>query len=568
MTLGLGLVITAALTGSRLAWAGEFTPPQRFVVQAGNAAQAADAVRRAGGTVVVDLGVIDAVGAELSTAQATVLRHNDSLRLYPDVALQVSAKKASTATSSTTTTIATTDYLRTTSSDGTLQLSELQRAFTDFGDYSHSLLVRAPDLHKEGVTGKGITVAVVDTGLWWESDTLLSKSPKFRFDTTNAPQKDDPNGHGTHVSSIIASNRRASNAIFEGIAPAADVGVVRAFQYDGSSTYIDTIEAIDYVVRNRKTQNIRVLNLSFSAAPQSYYWDDPLNQAVMKAWQAGIVVVAAAGNDGPNPMTIGVPGNVPYVITVGAMTDTHTPADGTDDRLASFSSSGPTYEGFVKPEVVAPGGHITGSIPFDGWIPIQHPDSMLDSERQFKMSGTSQATAIVSGIVALMLQMNPALTPDEVKCKLMASARPAVDSAGRVVYSVFQQGAGLVIAPAAANSAATKCANQGLDIAADLAGRQHFGGPADADANGNYYVLGADGTALSGEGLLWNGGFAWDGAYVWSDAKLWSRTDLWSSGKIWSRGYAWSRSVSWVEGQAYTNGQTAIRSITRWVDHE
>jgi hypothetical protein len=167
-----------------------------------------------------------------------------------------------------------------------------------------------------------------------------------------------------------------------------------------------------------------------------------------------------------------------------------------------------------------------------------------------------------------MLQKNPALTPDEVKCKLMASARPAVDSAGRVAYSVFQQGAGLVIAPAAANSAATKCANQGLDIAADLAGRQHFGGPADADANGNYYVLGADGTALSGEGLLWNGGFAWDGAYVWSDAKLWSRTDLWSSGKIWSRGYAWSRSVSWVEGQAYTNGQTAIRSITRWVDHE
>ncbi|MGB7738268.1 MAG: S8 family peptidase, partial [Steroidobacteraceae bacterium] len=529
---------------------------------------AARAVRLAGGHVLSPLSVIDAVGAELSADQAAALRGNDGLRLYANVALQVSAAKAKTAASTTTTTTTTTDYLRTTSADGTLQLSELQRAFTDFGDYSHSLLVGAPDLHKQGITGKGVTVAVVDTGLWWESSTLLSKAPRFRFDSTNAPQNDDPNGHGTHVSSIIASNRLASNMIFEGIAPAADIGAVRAFHYDGSSAYIDAIEAIDYVVKNRKSQNIRVLNLSFSAPPQSYYWDDPLNQAVMKAWQAGIVVVAAAGNDGPNPMTIGVPGNVPYIITVGAMTDSNTPAYGADDRLASFSSTGPTFEGFVKPEVVAPGGHITGSMPFDGWIATLHPDSMLDSQRQFKMSGTSQATAIVSGIVALMLQKNPLLTPDEVKCKLMASARPAVNGAGQVAYSVFQQGAGLVNAPAAANSTATKCANQGLDIAADLAGRQHFGGPANADTDGNYYVLGADGTVLSGEGLLWDGGFAWDGAYVWSDAKLWSRSDLWSSAKLWSRGKLWSRSVNWIEGQAYSNGQTEIRSIAHWVEHE
>jgi len=125
-----------------------------------------------------------------------------------------------------------------------------------------------------------------------------------------------------------------------------------------------------------------------------------------------------------------------------------------------------------------------------------------------------------------------------------------------------------VNAPAAANSTATKCANQGLDIAADLAGRTHFGGPANADASGNYYVTDSSGNRLSGEGLLWDGGFAWDGAYLWSDGKLWSRSDLWSSGKIWSRGYAWSRSVSWVEGQAYTNGQTEIRSIAHWVEHE
>ena len=115
---------------------------------------------------------------------------------------------------------------------------------------------------------------------------------------------------------------------------------------------------MEWIIANRETYDIRVLNLSLSAPAQSHYWDDPLNQAVMAAWEAGIVVVASAGNLGPDPMTIGVPGNIPYVITVGAMTDSYTPNDFTDDKLASFSSAGPTHEGFVKPEIVAPGGHL------------------------------------------------------------------------------------------------------------------------------------------------------------------------------------------------------------------
>ena len=102
------------------------------------------------------------------------------------------------------------------------------------------------------------------------------------------------------------------------------------------------IRGIDWVVANKDAYDIRVLNLSFSAAPRSNYWDDPLSQAVMAAWEAGIVVVASAGNTGPAPLTIGVPGNVPYVVTVGAMTDNYTPADPGDDVLASFSAAGPT----------------------------------------------------------------------------------------------------------------------------------------------------------------------------------------------------------------------------------
>lgn len=534
--------------------------PARYVVQARNGEDVAALVRAVGGRVVAELAIIDAVGAELSAPQSAALRNQRGVVLFADRQVEVSGRKSSATTSTST-------FERTSSADGTLQMDEIQRAFLDRVDYFHPLAVNAPDLHKAGTNGTGVTVAVIDTGLWWEANTLLSKTPKFRVDTTSKPLEDDPNGHGTHVSSIIASNGLAANWISEGIAPRADIGALRAFGADGSGSYIDVIEALDYVVQNKTKHNIRVLNLSFSATPQSYYWDDPLNQAVMKAWQAGIVVVAAAGNSGPAPMTIGVPGNVPYIITVGAMTDNFTPIDSTDDKVASFSSTGPTFEGFVKPEVVAPGGHIAGSLPFDGYIASLYPGSMLGSDRQFKMSGTSQATAIVSGIVALMLQKNPSLTPDQVKCRLMASARPAVTSKGKAAYSVFQQGAGLVNALAAVSNGETDCANRGLNIAQDLAGTTHYQGPANIDSKGKYYLTDSSGARLPDDGFTWNGGYGGQ-ASLFSDGRLWSRTEIWSSARLWSRSQNWADSVPWIQGRLFSRGLTETMSINRWVEHE
>ncbi|HPF27596.1 MAG TPA: S8 family peptidase [Steroidobacteraceae bacterium] len=534
--------------------------PARYVVQARNGEDVAALVRAVGGRVVAELAIIDAVGAELSAPQSAALRNQRGVVLFADRQVEVSGRKSSATTSTST-------FERTSSADGTLQMDEIQRAFLDRVDYFHPLAVNAPDLHKAGTNGTGVTVAVIDTGLWWEANTLLSKTPKFRVDTTSKPLEDDPNGHGTHVSSIIASNGLAANWISEGIAPRADIGALRAFGADGSGSYIDVIEALDYVVQNKTKHNIRVLNLSFSATPQSYYWDDPLNQAVMKAWQAGIVVVAAAGNSGPAPMTIGVPGNVPYIITVGAMTDNFTPIDSTDDKIASFSSTGPTYEGFVKPEVVAPGGHIAGSLPFDGYIASLYPGSMLGSDRQFKMSGTSQATAIVSGIVALMLQKEPSLTPDQVKCRLMASARPAVTSKGKAAYSVFQQGAGMVNALAAVSNGETDCANRGLNIAQDLAGTTHYQGPANIDSKGKYYLTDNSGARLPDDGFTWNGGYGGQ-ASLFSDGRLWSRTEIWSSARLWSRSQNWADSVPWIQGRLFSRGLTETMSINRWVEHE
>jgi subtilisin family serine protease len=229
----------------------------------------------------------------------------------------------------------------------------------------------------------------------------------------------------------------------------------------------------------------------------------------MRAWQAGIVVVASAGNTGPDPMTIGVPGNTPYIITVGAMTDNYTPGDPTDDVLASFSSAGPTAEGFVKPEIVAPGGHLLGMMDKESKLAIEHPE-FFDGKFYFTMSGTSQAAAVVSGIVALMLQAEPYLTPDDVKCKLMASARPAVKSDGTLAYSVFQQGAGVVNAYDAVYATDLTCANRGLDVDADLADTAHFRGRANGDENGNYYVEGL-------EGYIWSDGFIFSDGFIWSD---------------------------------------------------
>ena len=311
----------------------------------------------------------------------------------------------------------------------------------------------------------------------------------------------DWNGHSSHVAGVVINSDSSDPAgKYRSMAPDVDLVVVRAFDREGRGSYADVIRGIDWLVVNKDYYGIRVLNLSFSAEPRSRYWDDPLNQAVMAAWQAGIVVVVSAGNTGPEAMSIGAPGNVPYVITVGAMTDNYTPEDLSDDRLASFSSAGPTKEAFVKPDLVAPGGHLTSILPLVSTLAIAHPE-FHDGDRYFTMSGTSQAAGVVTGIAALILQQSPWLTPDDVKCRLMSTSHLAIDGEGNLAYSLFQQGAGLADAYAAVHSESTGCANQGLDVSKDLAGIEHYSGRARQDENGNYTIEGLD-------GFLWNDAFS------------------------------------------------------------
>ena len=496
---------------------------QSFIVQASEAGLAARMVQKAGGTVTHELGIINAVGARLTPAQLHALQRTQGLtRIYPDAVVRLAG---------------------------------------NMPDTDYPTVVEATLLHSAGTLGTGINVAVLDTGLFAPPDLSKGTDNRWRtlvkFDAiTNLPVNDhnDQNGHGTHITGILLSAGQAQGRLYNGIAPNAGVISVKAFNDQGVGSYLDVIRGLDWIVANKTLHNIRVLNLSFSAPPQSYYWDDPLNQAVMRAWQAGIVVVAAAGNRGPDPMTIGVPGNVPYVITVGAFSDNYTPATRTDDVLASFSSTGPTVEGFVKPEVVAPGGHMLGKMPSYATLVQTYPQYYDSQTDMFTMSGTSQATAVVSGVVALMLQRTPSLAPDQVKCRLMDSARPAVNSDSTLAYSIFQQGAGQVNAYDAAYSTASGCANQGLNITLDLAGLQHYGGAARWNPeSGQYYILGEDGYTWSG-GYMWSGGYTWSSAYTWSGGYMWSNAYTWSGAYIWSSAYVWSEAYIWSSAVLDTLG--------------
>ncbi len=430
-----------------------------------------------------------------------------------------------------------------------------------------STLTGADALHWENITGEGVTVAIVDTGFWGEKGKsgFLVKGGKNQeripahydaiADTElKGKHNSDANGHGSHLVSLIASSRYKDSES-NGIAPNVSVIPIKAFDEEGAGSYSDTIRAIDWVLARKDKFNIRVLNLSLSAEPQSNYWDDPLNQAVMAAWRDGIVVVASAGNTGPAPMTIGTPGNTPYIITVGAMTDGVTPIDWSDDTLASFSSTGPTFEAFMKPEIVAPGGHVRGLMEGSHKLAKKYPH-FHDGDAYYTMSGTSQATAIVSGAVALMLEAEPWLTPDQVKCKLLDTARPARDAKGDRAYSAFQQGAGMIDVYAAVHSRNYDCANRGLDVNADFSGKQHFRGPAGMDSQGNFTVDGGDGSS-------------WDGTYNLSDGYVWSSDALGSDGIPWNDGRVWSDGIPWNDGRLWSDGipWNDIK-INSWVPQE
>jgi serine protease AprX len=292
-----------------------------------------------------------------------------------------------------------------------------------------------------GVDGSGVGVATIDSGVnAWHPD-LEGRVLHFADFVGGEPDAYDDYGHGTHVAGIIAGNGRAALTDARGIAPGAHLVVLKALDAKGVGFTSNVIAAIDYAIANRVAFNIRVINLSVAAGVYESYWTDPLTLAARRAVDAGIVVVAAAGNRGlgangqPEYGGIASPANAPWVLTVGATNEMGTAAR-TDDQVAAFSSRGPSaIDHVTKPDLVAPGVAITsttdpGSTLYQANARARTGGSAAGGERPYlRLTGTSMAAPIVTGAVALMLQANPALTPNAVKAILhyTAEVRGGVD---------------------------------------------------------------------------------------------------------------------------------------------
>jgi serine protease AprX len=286
-----------------------------------------------------------------------------------------------------------------------------------------------------GYTGDDVTVALVDTGVApvpGLDDARVMNGPDLSFES-QAPgtRYVDGFGHGTHMAGIIAGRdagfdrRRPSAQQFNGVAPDAQLLNMKVATGDGGTDVSQVIAAIDWVVEHKDDAglNVRVLNLSYGTESVQPWQVDPLARAVENAWDNGIVVVVAAGNGGAAAKRLTMPAIDPHVIAVGAVDHSGTPAR-VDDSVADFTSAGNTAR---RPDVLAPGKSVVSLRVPGSYADENHAEGRVTgdtSQRFFRGSGTSQAAAVVAGQVALLLDSDPSLTPDQVKGLLMATARP------------------------------------------------------------------------------------------------------------------------------------------------
>jgi serine protease AprX len=314
----------------------------------------------------------------------------------------------------------------------------------------------ASQLKAAGDNGHGVTVALLDTGVASMADTSgqLVRVATDPLGLTHANCMNfagdgtcnDLYGHGTFLAGLIDGTGAASGGQYAGVAPGAKVVSVKLAGADGSADVSTVIAGLQWAIAFKNTYNIRVINLSLGTNATQSYQLSPLDYAVEKAWNAGIVVDVSASNLGPGPGTIDKPADDPFIITVGATDDNGT-IDLSDDSVPAFSGEGPTAaDGLAKPDIAAPGVGLISLAAPGAAITTQYPPAMAAPYRQG--SGTSMSTAVVSGLVADILSANPSWTPDRVKYALMSTAQPDASSNPMLVGSGLINGWSALSAPA------------------------------------------------------------------------------------------------------------------------
>ncbi len=306
---------------------------------------------------------------------------------------------------------------------------------TDTGSiYNTTLMTGAQAYWKAGYTGKGVDIALLDSGVvpvnGLTAPNKVLYGPDLTPDSQNPTRSGlDGFGHGTFLAGLIggrddaavAGHYAGDSADFLGMAPDARIVSVKVADGNGTTDVSQVLAGIDWVVEHAHDpgMNIRVLNMSFSTDSVQNYLLDPLSFATETAWHAGIVVTASAGNAGGGRTSLFDPAFDPYVIAVGAA-DTQGTTSTSDDTVASFSQGG---GGNRNPDLVAPGVHLESLRDTGSLVDAQNPGGVISS-RFFRGSGTSQASAIVAGAAALLLQQHPFLTNDQVKSLLTSAATP------------------------------------------------------------------------------------------------------------------------------------------------
>ncbi len=308
-------------------------------------------------------------------------------------------------------------------------------------------------VHKLGITGKGVTVAVIDSGVRADHPDLKGKVIKWvDLSDSHSPEPFDDIGHGTHICGIIAGSGKMSGGRLRGGAPDVKLVVIRV------TTPEQIVDAMNWIKTHASEYNIKAVNMSVGVDPKSGWRDDPIARGAQELVDSGITVIAAAGNDYVES-TIDTPGIAPGVITVAGADDRGTP-EPSDDVMYIASSQGPTpYDKLPKPDVVACATRVLSSrapgslldpytkrppTPYSHMIFRTQDKDEWNGKYYTALSGTSQATAWVTALVALLYQVNPNLTPQQVKSIIKSTAHPLIDPDTNSPYPTIRQGSGMI----------------------------------------------------------------------------------------------------------------------------